>query len=100
MGGGTILDLGVYTIQFGQFIFKDAPISIKASGLLNDDGVDIEVTAELKYPGNKVANMKTSFLETIDNDTKIIGTKGTMKVRIVTFFFTSCTESFLIHFNF
>lgn len=94
LGGGTILDLGVYTIQFCQFIFNDAPIAIKASGKLNDDGVDVEVCAEFKYSGNRVAKMKTSFLELIENDTEIIGTKGTMIVSYGFHFHTEQNANF------
>lgn len=80
LGGGTILDLGVYTIQFCQWIFQKEPISIKATGVLNDDGVDMDVVAELHYGNNKVAKMRTSFLENLSNTAKIVGTKGTMTV--------------------
>lgn len=80
LGGGTILDLGVYTIQFCQWIFEKAPISINATGIVNDDGVDIDVTAELNYGNNRVAKMRTSFLENLDNTARIVGTKGSMTV--------------------
>lgn len=80
LGGGTVLDLGVYTTQFCQFVFEQEPISIKASGKLNDDGVDVEMTAELKYGNDRVARMRTSFLELLSNEAKIVGTKGTMTV--------------------
>lgn len=80
MGGGTVLDLGVYTIQFCQWIFQKEPVSIKATGTVNDDGVDMDVVAELHYGNNKVAKMRTSFLENLSNTAKIVGTKGTMTV--------------------
>ena len=38
LGGGSVLDLGVYTINFANFIFKEAPIQIQASGHLFDSG--------------------------------------------------------------
>lgn len=77
MGGGTILDLGVYAIQFCQFIFEEEPLSIQATGVLNDDDVDVEVTAEFKYSNNGVARIKTSFLEQLSNEAKIVGSNGT-----------------------
>lgn len=89
MGGGTTYDLGVYAIQFCQFIFEQEPLSIHATGVLNDDGVDVEVTAVLEYSNNGVAKMKTSFLETLSNGAKIVGTKGTMTVRMLIYFFQS-----------
>lgn len=75
-----MLDLGIYCIQFFQFVFKKEPKSIKAEGLLNDDGVDLVATAEINYGDNKVGKMKTSIIETLSNTAKINGTKGTMTV--------------------
>lgn len=80
MGGGTVLDLAVYTIQFCQWVFQNEPVAIKATGIVNDDGVDMDVEAELSYGNGKVANMRTSFLENLDNTAQIVGTKGTMTV--------------------
>lgn len=82
LGGGTILDLGVYTIQVCQWIFQQAPKSIKATGKLNDEGVDVEMQAEICYGDNKVGKIKTSALNTLSNKTKIIGTKGQVTVNI------------------
>lgn len=81
LGGGITLDVGVYTIQFCQMVFQQEPKSIKATGIVNDDGVDVEVTAEVKYGENKVATMKTSSINTFQNGAKIIGTKGTLMVK-------------------
>lgn len=80
LGGGSVLDLGVYNIQFCQFIFREEPKSIKATGTLNGDGVDLEMSAELKYSGNKVGKIRSSLIETLSNTAKIVGTKGTMTV--------------------
>lgn len=80
LGGGTVLDLGVYTIQVCQWAFQSEPLSIAATGKLNHDGVDAEMSAELKYADHKVGQIKTSGLKTQHNSAKIVGTKGTMTV--------------------
>lgn len=80
LGGGTVLDLGIYTIQVCQWVFQQTPKSIKATGKLNDDGVDVEMTAEIQYGDNKVGKMKTSSLKELSNTVKIVGTKGTISV--------------------
>lgn len=80
------MDLGVYTIQFCQFIFEQEPVSIQATGVLSDDGIDIEVTAQLRYSNNGVAKMKTSFLEKLSDGAIVKGSKGTMTVRMLIFF--------------
>jgi len=77
---GITLDVGVYTVHFCQMVFKQEPKSIKATGILNDDGVDVEVNAQLVYPGNKTAKIRLSAINTFENATKIHGTKGTLTV--------------------
>lgn len=84
LGGGTILDLGVYTIQAALWAFREAPLEVTATGKLNTEGVDTEVEAVLKFT-NGVTHLKTSALEELDNTFTIKGTKGTIKVRIILF---------------
>lgn len=80
LGGGTILDLGIYAIQFCQWVFCQAPKSIQATGKLNEEGVDVEMSAEITYGDNKVGKIKTSALNTLTNTAKIVGTKGQITV--------------------
>lgn len=80
LGGGTILDLGVYTIQVCQWAFGTPPKSIKATGRLNDDGCDLEMSAELIYGENAVGRIRTSALETLSNRAIITGSKGQITV--------------------
>lgn len=86
LGGGITLDVGVYTIQFCQMVFQQEPKSIKVTGEVNDEGVDVEVNAEVSYGDNKVAKMRTSSINTFKNGAKITGTKGTLMVRAKTIF--------------
>lgn len=79
LGGGTVLDLGVYTIQVCLWAFGGkAPEKVVASGVINDDGVDVEVTAELHFPGGGIARMKTSALHQLKNTAIVRGTKGSL----------------------
>lgn len=48
--------------------------------MLNDNGVDVEMCAELIYSSNRVAKIKTSVLKELSNAAKIIGTNGEMTV--------------------
>lgn len=75
-----MLDLGVYVIQLSQWVFQQAPKSIKATGTLNADGVDVEMQAEIQYGADEVANIKTSALRALSNTATIRGTKGEISV--------------------
>ncbi|XP_037041682.1 trans-1,2-dihydrobenzene-1,2-diol dehydrogenase-like [Bradysia coprophila] len=80
LGGGSVLEVGVYPIQFAQFIFRSEPKSIKANGTLNADGIDLDMYAELSYGGNKVAKISATGIASPINTATIIGTKGTMTI--------------------
>jgi len=80
MGGGTILDMGVYTLQACQWVLEKDPISIKAKGVLNEEGVDVEMTADLDYGDGKKVQVNTSALNQYSNAVKIVGTKGEITI--------------------
>ncbi|KAG8177732.1 hypothetical protein JTE90_026574 [Oedothorax gibbosus] len=80
VGGGTILDLGIYTINAVMMAYKEQPKDIKAVGHLNDDGVDIAVSCSLSFSNNRTASMATSAQAEMSNELTITGTKGVIKV--------------------
>lgn len=75
-----MLDLGVYVIQVSQWVFDSKPLSIKATGKLNEDGCDVEMEAELTYSNGGVAKIRTSAVEELSNKAVVRGTKGTITV--------------------
>lgn len=81
LGGGTVLDLGVYTIQVCQWVMQEAPQSIEASGELNPEGVDIAVNATLKYSNGKICKISTSAKEMLENIAVIKGSKGQITLK-------------------
>ncbi|CAD7085588.1 unnamed protein product [Hermetia illucens] len=81
MGGGTVLDLGVYTIQVSQWAFREPPKSIKATGELNEEGCDLAMKAELTYPNGGKSFIETSAKSVLDNTATIIGTKGQITIK-------------------
>ncbi|XP_055851312.1 trans-1,2-dihydrobenzene-1,2-diol dehydrogenase-like [Episyrphus balteatus] len=76
LGGGTVLDLGIYVIQLSQWAFQEPPKVIKATGELNADGVDLSIDGELQYSGGRVAKIQTSARKELDNKAIIKGSKG------------------------
>uniref|UniRef100_A0A8C7E2A3 Trans-1,2-dihydrobenzene-1,2-diol dehydrogenase n=1 Tax=Naja naja TaxID=35670 RepID=A0A8C7E2A3_NAJNA len=63
LGGGIILDLGCYCIQFASMVFgPEMPQSIVASGLLNKTGVDETVSIILNYSANRQAVLNVTMM--------------------------------------
>lgn len=61
LGGGAMMDLGCYTINWLQAILGKTPQSISASGVLGDSGVDEKITAHLVFPGDVRASLTTQI---------------------------------------
>ncbi|XP_030383829.1 trans-1,2-dihydrobenzene-1,2-diol dehydrogenase [Scaptodrosophila lebanonensis] len=80
LGGSITLDIGLYALQLGQFIYGTAPIKIKASGTLNGDGVDVQSEFTLDYGNNRRLIARVSGLESLENDARIVGSKGEIKL--------------------
>lgn len=81
MGGGTILDLGIYNLQFQQHIFGgEEPINFIAAGHLNEHGTDENANMVLTYSKGRTAVLSTHSCVELPNTAIIVGTKGTIKV--------------------
>ncbi|KPI94996.1 Trans-1,2-dihydrobenzene-1,2-diol dehydrogenase [Papilio xuthus] len=76
LGGSAVLDIGIYTLQFAQFIFKEEPIKVTAIGDLNEDGVDLVDTVILDYKGGKKAVLIINTQVRLWNKATVYGTKG------------------------
>lgn len=81
MGGGAILDLGVYILQFQQYIFRGlTPTKIVVNGHLNESGTDESCGVVVTYPGGKMAVVSTSARVSLSNEGVVVGTRGTLKL--------------------
>ena len=81
LGGGTVLDLGVYLINVVEQTFKEeTPEKIAAVGHLNSNGVDLDFSAALQFKNNRTATISTQSLFELPNEAVIVGIKGIIKV--------------------
>jgi dihydrodiol dehydrogenase / D-xylose 1-dehydrogenase (NADP) len=81
MGGGTMLDIGIYNVQLASFVFGgEDPVQVIAGGHLNSEGVDESTSATLIYSKGRTATLVTHGRARMANEAHIIGTKGTIKV--------------------
>jgi len=80
MGGGAILDLGIYTIQLAQLVFGGEMPTVTAAGHLNPDGCDESASITLTYSNGRTASLTTSCKVQLPNEAIVVGTKGTIKL--------------------
>ncbi|KAJ8247942.1 hypothetical protein GJAV_G00252350 [Gymnothorax javanicus] len=81
LGGGALLLIGVYCLQFALMVFKgERPESVHATGVRLETGVDESMVVVLKFSKNRMAICSCSIAVTMPNDATICGTKGTIRV--------------------
>ncbi len=78
MGGGALLDLGVYPIHFAN-LFLGSPDHYETEVIMDPRGFDFSATYTFFYPGAK-ANLASSLAEQLDTTGYIYGTKGYIKI--------------------
>ncbi|CAD7085587.1 unnamed protein product [Hermetia illucens] len=81
LGGGALLDLGIYAIQFSQWVFREPPKTITATGELNEDGCDMAVKADLIYSSGAKTLISISVKDVLDNTAIVKGTKGQITIK-------------------
>lgn len=77
LGGGALLDVGVYPVWFAHFVLG-APTRVTATGTLAVTGVDAQAAVILDYPGHAQAVITTSMLV----DTPLTATVSGTEARI------------------
>lgn len=76
LGGGALLDLGVYCIHFALMYFGDRIGNIKSSCIKGDTGVDIQESITFEYEDGRMAVLSASACACTDRTAVIAGTEG------------------------
>ena len=83
LGGGALLDLGIYPISFAASIFGVAPESIVSHAHLGASGVDEHFAAILGYPDRGMALVSAGLDGRIKEDVVLYGTLGQIRIPLV-----------------
>ena len=75
LGGGSILDIGIYPIALAWYIIRKDPAKINRFIKYSPSGVDMDVVMHFKYDG-QVAQLGSSFEVDLPNHAIIVGTEG------------------------
>jgi predicted dehydrogenase len=76
LAGGSLLDLGIYSITVSQFLLQEHPDKVQAMGQLTDLNVDGNVFANMHYASGRYAQFTCSMLSQTSNTMRIVGTEG------------------------
>ncbi|MFB7251607.1 Gfo/Idh/MocA family protein [Microbacterium sp. NPDC056234] len=79
LGGGALLDLGIYPISFIWDILGE-PETIKAVARLGETGADAEVATVMTHAGGAVSTSVSSARAVGPNSASVIGTEGRIDI--------------------
>jgi predicted dehydrogenase len=77
LGGGALLDIGIYPAFLAQLILG-TPSRVLAAARLAPTGVDMETSVILDYDGQQMANLHCTFAANTKTEAFIYGSKGTI----------------------
>ncbi len=80
LGGGALLDIGVYVIAFAQMIYGKEPQNISSNAHICATGVDEQCSMIFSYPGGSLASLNCSFSVDSPCQAAVYGTKGYIRI--------------------
>ena len=79
LGGGALLDLGIYPVSFAFDVFG-APTGIRAAASMTETGVDRQTAMIFEYGGGQQAVLHCALDTAGPNQASIIGTEGRIEI--------------------
>jgi predicted dehydrogenase len=79
LGGGALLDLGVYVVSFAQMLLG-APDTVTATGSRFPSGADAEAALLLGWDDGRSATLTTSLRNALPGQARVFGTEGWIDV--------------------
>ncbi len=80
LGGGSLLDVGVYTVAMASMVYKRKPSKIQTASHLGRTGVDEQAAAILQYDRGELALLASAISVETANEARICGTAGTIHI--------------------
>jgi predicted dehydrogenase len=80
LGGGALLDVGIYPVSFASMVLGDSPTKVTGVAHLGETGVDEQFSAVLGYEAGRIAALSGAVRTSLSNEARIIGTDGYIRV--------------------
>ncbi|PDQ34216.1 MAG: oxidoreductase [Candidatus Lumbricidophila eiseniae] len=79
LGGGALLDLGIYPVSFAWDLFGE-PSSVRAAASFGTTGVDSQVVTVLTYSSGQVASLCASHIARGPNIAMLLGSEARIEI--------------------
>ena len=80
LGGGALLDIGVYIVSLASMVYGEQPIRIKALADIGETGVDEQTTMAFRYGSGAMATLACAVRTDTPRDVRIQGTRGNIHI--------------------
>lgn len=80
LGGGALLDAGVYPISFASMIFGEQPQHVWSTANIGQTGVDEQFSVLLSYSEGRSASLNGAIRLNLSNEAIIYGTEGYIRL--------------------
>ncbi len=91
LGGGALLDVGIYVTSFASFVLGPNPTHIESMAHIGETGVDEQNALILGYDSGAMALLTSAVRTSTPHEATIVGTEGT--IRIPTHFWKAAKAS-------
>jgi predicted dehydrogenase len=81
MGGGSLWDVGCYPVSCSRMVMGTEPVEVGGEQVLGPTGVDIAFAGVMRFPGDVVAQLDSSFSAPFHTGMELVGSAGTLIVR-------------------
>lgn len=81
MGGGGLLDVGIYTVSFASMVYGRQPSRITGLACIGETGVDEQTAVVFGYPDGELALLSCAIRTRTPQDALILGTEGSIRIQ-------------------
>ncbi|WP_435005313.1 Gfo/Idh/MocA family protein [Tundrisphaera lichenicola] len=79
-GGGALSDVGCYGVNAARLFAGSEPVEVRSLAKVGKTGVDLSITAELRFEGGILALIDASYEQPLRNAYELVGSRGTIEV--------------------
>ena len=80
LGGGSLWDVGCYPLSYSNLLAGAVPVEVFAWQQLSATGVDLELSAMMRYADGAVARFDSGFTGPLRAEMEVVGTHGSLRI--------------------
>jgi predicted dehydrogenase len=79
-GGGALSDVGCYGVNAARLFAGGEPVEVRSFAKFGPTGVDLSLTAELRFSGDVLALIDSSYEQPLRNACELVGRLGSIEI--------------------